>query len=238
MRRGFTLIELLVVIAIIAILAAILFPVFAKAREKARQASCASNLKQLALGILMYVQDYDEMMPREVAWDYSGLVWHWYDQVMPYVKNVQLYACPSTTRSGMNVQPAPPGGQTWWSQSIPVVSYGFNLKMMRNDYPYDTGNTWRTQMKLGQIPRPSEAFLIGDASGPDVCWRIWKLAWAEVCGWQLADCGDINLWRSEDHARHNGGSNIAFVDGHVKWLAAEAILNLDGGCTVPFWGKR
>jgi prepilin-type N-terminal cleavage/methylation domain-containing protein len=94
-RRGFTLIELLVVIAIIAILAAILFPVFARAREKARQASCGSNVKQIALGVLMYVQDYDEM--------FSNLGWcttprlYWWDNVMPYVKNSQLFLCPSAS---------------------------------------------------------------------------------------------------------------------------------------------
>jgi len=108
MRRGFTLIELLVVIAIIAILAAILFPVFAKAREKARQTSCLSNLKQLELGMIMYKEDYDG---RHV---YAGLGaggaaatptgpytgggvtrWWWFDMVTPYLKNKQILTCPS-----------------------------------------------------------------------------------------------------------------------------------------------
>jgi len=80
--KGFTLIELLVVIAIIAILAAILFPVFAQARDKARQTSCLSNTKQVGLGVAMYVQDYDEQFP--IAWGGYGI---WVDQVMPYVKN-------------------------------------------------------------------------------------------------------------------------------------------------------
>src|SRR5512144_498244 len=81
-RRGFTLIELLVVIAIIAILAAILFPVFAQAREKARQISCLSNIKQIGLGVLMYAQDYDETYP--FAWGQTGA---WYESVDPYIKN-------------------------------------------------------------------------------------------------------------------------------------------------------
>src|SRR5258707_167673 len=88
-RRGFTLIELLVVIAIIAIFAAILFPVFAQAREKARAASCTSNIKQVTLGLLMYIQDYDEMMcPCQIG---SGT---WDQLTAPYVKNVQVFACP------------------------------------------------------------------------------------------------------------------------------------------------
>src|SRR5262249_30293508 len=91
-RNGFTLIELLVVVAIIAILAAILFPVFAQAREKARQATCSSNLKQITLGVLMYVQDYDETFP---VWDsaITNLV-DWPDLVQPYIKNKQVSGCP------------------------------------------------------------------------------------------------------------------------------------------------
>ena len=99
-RKGFTLIELLVVIAIIAILAAILFPVFARAREKARQSSCLSNVKQIGLAILAYVQDYDET--------YSALYYYpvnatanncvyWFHKVTPYIKNVQLFKCPSVS---------------------------------------------------------------------------------------------------------------------------------------------
>ena len=92
-KHGFTLIELLVVIAIIAILAAILFPVFARAREKARQASCQSNVKQMMLGILMYAQDYDARFPRHSV-GYHGWA-GWTAQIYSYIKNDQLYRCPS-----------------------------------------------------------------------------------------------------------------------------------------------
>ena len=90
MRRGFTLIELLVVIAIIAILAAILFPVFARAREKARQTSCLSNVKQITLSALMYAQDYDETLP----FGHSYGFW-WYQVLQPYANNEQIFYCPS-----------------------------------------------------------------------------------------------------------------------------------------------
>ncbi|MBI2298772.1 MAG: DUF1559 domain-containing protein [Armatimonadetes bacterium] len=96
--KGFTLIELLVVIAIIAILAAILFPVFAKAREKARQSSCNSNAKQLMLAIRQYTQDYDEVMPRMYwsgsAWEPAASGW-WGGEIGPYIKNAQIFRCPS-----------------------------------------------------------------------------------------------------------------------------------------------
>ena len=108
-QRGFTLIELLVVIAIIAILAAILFPVFARARENARKANCQSNLKQIGLAFLQYVQDYDERMPPcrnspdPCLWPspYNGalVTWSWPQFVMPYLKNFGILKCPSDERA-------------------------------------------------------------------------------------------------------------------------------------------
>lgn len=99
-RKGFTLIELLVVIAIIVILAAILFPVFAKAREKARQSSCVANVKQIMNAVGMYTQDYDEVFPSACVWGYPDPWTFWPHQLQAYIKNWDVYDCPSNVRKG------------------------------------------------------------------------------------------------------------------------------------------
>ena len=126
MKRGFTLIELLVVIAIIAILAAILFPVFARAREKARQSSCLSNTKQLGLAWMQYVQDYDEVVPYTYMGASGGLV-TWWRYLEPYVKNMQVYSCPSAAGDGYG-----------------SIGYGYNARipyvsLAKFEYPSQTG---------------------------------------------------------------------------------------------------
>ena len=138
-RTGFTLIELLVVIAIIAILAAILFPVFARAREKARQASCSSNCKQMALSILMYAQYYDERMPVEFfGWGFITPTWR--EIIAPYVKNTQIFQCPSENQ---------------WPYTYGMDPYWVYL---------NTGNAldYGAALPLAQFARPSETLLIGE----------------------------------------------------------------------------
>ncbi len=140
MKRGFTLIELLVVIAIIAILAAILFPVFARAREKARQSSCLSNVKQLMLGVLMYAQDYDDTL---IAAAYPSPVrpYYWYQCVAPYLNNTQIFICPSK----------------------PGTEYGYGWNYQEFGYYYGShGTGWCT--KLAEIANPAETILLGDNS--------------------------------------------------------------------------
>jgi len=211
-RRGFTLIELLVVIAIIAILAAILFPVFAKAREKARQASCASNLKQLALGALMYAGDYDDTLPffmtmigTTVAWpvgNRSDIYLHFTGQIYPYVKNGQIFVCPSA--------------RTAW------CGYGYNMNLgYWGHYPGRTGPIYDGR-DLGSIAYPAETGMMVDRrnSGNGVC--------CDSCtGWYYV-LGGINYSRSpEAFHPHNEGSNVAFCDGHVKWYKGGAYGDID-----------
>ena len=142
-RKGFTLIELLVVIAIIAILAAILFPVFAKARSKARQAACISNAKQIGLAMKMYMSDYDEMYPFaciDMGTGYTGNAW-WYQLLQPYAKNTGVFLCPERK-------------PTYWN-----CSYSFNMELgyyYAKPDPYAGAYYYATGCSDGDIKRPAE----------------------------------------------------------------------------------
>lgn len=141
-RRGFTLIELLVVIAIIAILAAILFPVFAKAREKARQSSCLSNARQLGTACMSYFQDYDE---RLLHYRYEGDTIppyeSWRDLIQPYIKNTQILTCPSATSE---------------------QGYGWNYQYL--GWPGQGGTSSSAASSLGEVTEPAETVMIGEAN--------------------------------------------------------------------------
>ncbi|MEN6549015.1 MAG: prepilin-type N-terminal cleavage/methylation domain-containing protein [Armatimonadia bacterium] len=198
MRRGFTLIELLVVIAIIAILAAILFPVFAKAREKARQSSCLSNTKQLALAVLSYVQDYDEKFM--FAYLNPPGTW-WYVACQPYIKNAQILICPSKNGTSSD--------------------YGYNMDTL--GYSWGTAGTQVGGTALGAIQSPAETVMLSDSNAG------YSFAGGRVSGSNpVFDTNTYNGWDPANPSpgaafRHNGGSNHAFVDGHSKWLGAQAM---------------
>jgi prepilin-type N-terminal cleavage/methylation domain-containing protein/prepilin-type processing-associated H-X9-DG protein len=214
-RVGFTLIELLVVIAIIAILAAILFPVFAKARSKARQAVCLSNCKQIGSAFLMYLQDYDEWLPinydGRLSWPQSSYIYNpnirnWTWVIQPYIRNTDVWACPSgnfrMTQYGVATFPGA----------------GCNMGM---SYPLSWGNTsptWGKQPTL--CPWPAETFLFGDARTP-VDWAE-GVAFANMYPYGWVDLqppiGYGSVPYGEHLTRHEGGSDIGFLDGHAKWM--------------------
>lgn len=164
---AFTLIELLVVIAIIAILAAILFPVFAQAREKARQAACLSNTKQIALGIMQYAGDYDELLP--VIGDGNQCRGRWQWQLYPYVKNGDVYTCPNlpdnkwsaTTSVATDPNNQPCSAATG---NMSVSGYGWNGALCY-DYRNDpTHKPISPGFSLADIKKPAETLIVGDVS--------------------------------------------------------------------------
>ncbi|MFP4248636.1 MAG: DUF1559 domain-containing protein [Armatimonadota bacterium] len=193
-RTGFTLIELLVVIAIIAILAAILFPVFARAREKARQTSCLSNVKQLSLSMLMYVQDYDERFTVERNIFYAEGGRRWYQAIMPYVQNEQVFFCPSVDRT-----------EAWGG-------YGYNgwgttgSNGLGYRHEYDSGGSAGSQkpIKLSAVEQPSSMMMLGEPRGNTHALRAYTSSYLP---------GDP----------HNEGCNVGHVDGHAKWYKASTL---------------
>ena len=172
-KRGFTLIELLVVIAIIAILAAILFPVFAQARAKARQASCLSNVKQLTLGMVMYSQDYDETFPQwNWGQQYAGgsgpgvEIWNnlWVNAIYPYVKNGQVYGCPDD-RGRLT----PLNSNVFWWTNLPTndtnqwVNRGWVRELLNQKMSYGYNEPFNADgPSLARADRPAQTLLLSD----------------------------------------------------------------------------
>ncbi len=196
--KGFTLIELLVVIAIIAILAAILFPVFARAREKARQTSCLSNMKQLGLASLCYCEDYDERFPPNLI---GQIVIPGYDDgishggittwsvILPYVRNVQIYRCPSITHT-LTYERNGVTQTTDYGWNVGVLWGPFNHLAMEEDYEDAARAAMMTELAAG-------------------CYAYWP--WL--------------LHKSPGHFKHNNGQNVNFLDGHAKWYAKAAFAD-------------
>ncbi|CCW35040.1 prepilin-type N-terminal cleavage/methylation domain-containing protein [Chthonomonas calidirosea] len=241
MRKGFTLIELLVVIAIIAILAAILFPVFARARESARTNSCLSNEKQIGLAFLMYAQDYDETLPSTPfgscptcwpwkAWPGSpGAGWDsvFYTPIQPYIKNVQLLQCPSQNTA--NRWYGSKGLSYMFSEYLQNANYGFSKIAALTAAPAG----------VAQISMVVEGFASGiyndwDNGGPEANHNdgMSRLRWL-----------NYNPW-----VQPHGGPNILYADGHAKFMPQNAIVSyarpsnwkdcrerpvVDPNCNVP-----
>ncbi|HEX8235949.1 MAG TPA: DUF1559 domain-containing protein [Abditibacteriaceae bacterium] len=208
-RSGFTLIELLVVIAIIAILAAILFPVFARARENARRASCQSNLKQIGLGFMQYTQDYDEKYPIKVSEGTGGSARLWIQTIQPYVKSTQLFACPSNPQNRTTYQ--------FWNgvgnqDSGMPVSYLANANIIQ---PGWTGG-------LAQAAINSVSTRILATEGTNV----------QYTSADIADKDSANMQMDRMFAGHLSTVGNLFADGHVKSLKPTATMT-----PVNMWGR-
>lgn len=212
--RGFTLIELLVVIAIIAILAAILFPVFARARENARRSACQSNLKQIGLGIMQYSQDYDEAYPMSVWQNVTanaalGIPMTWRDEIYPYMKSAQIFACPSYAKNKNLV----------WNTILNIpVSYMCNGSLFQ--YNIVSGVGW-FPAKLSQIDQPSQVVMVGEDGVADR-------------GDAVAGRWDQNNTNDEwFNVLHLGTMNMLFADGHVKSMSLTRSVTPTNYWSIP-----
>jgi len=229
-RRAFTLVELLVVIAIISVLAAILFPVFAKAREKARQTQCLSNVRQLGTAAMTYVSDYGEEYPLGCGVDVWGRGYYLYyarvpvqatnpedgSQVMnslqPYIGGTQIYACPSQPR--------------WQVDSGVLVGYGFNgLLSARDDETVQSPSKcfmWCENGRNHTGAALSNAVPVTYPSGgttKGTAFQTWRASGAATA--RMEYWGDVT-----DPPRattHNGGQNYCYCDGHAKWIAEPSV---------------
>ncbi|HEY3333516.1 MAG TPA: DUF1559 domain-containing protein [Capsulimonadaceae bacterium] len=258
-RSGFTLIELLVVIAIIAILAAILFPVFATAREKARQTNCSSNLKQFGLAFVQYCQDYDERMPS--GGNQNGQGNGWACQVYPYIKSRGVFLCPDDAGSGgrdivsygYNVNNVASGSGTppvgkqvsqYVSVSKTIVLFEVvgngNSTGVAYDPTYANYSSWGGDIHPGvDAYSPAGNGLGGnwDPNGYGAGNVLSNLQYAT--GYLLNSNGSAGNFAGAT-GRHNDGSNIAFADGHVKWLKPTMISaggsnTVSGNCGTSVW---
>lgn len=218
-RRGFTLIELLVVIAIIAILAAILFPVFARARDKARQTSCLSNTKQMGLALLQYLQDYDETFPVD-TYDNQNTWWGVY--VQPYVKNTSIWRCPSRPNATLTQNTA---------NSNQYSAYGINWFFLGTQYSgwqfTLDGQTYTSvrSCNLAAVTHPTQTIMVAESSyyngnlnNDGVIYAVYPPG-LTFWPWALP-YGDLSN-------RHSGGGNIVYCDGHAKWSKPENAYKIE-----------
>jgi prepilin-type N-terminal cleavage/methylation domain-containing protein/prepilin-type processing-associated H-X9-DG protein len=240
-KRGFTLIELLIVISIIALLAAILFPVFARARENARRASCQSNLKQIGLAEMQYTQDYDGRMTNvymcrlvqdDLPWGQTNsnltptaYYVYWPQLLYPYTKSTQVFVCPS-------------GWPAFKNKPI-IGHYGANRSIMplgNTGVGAFPGTVTPGRLEV-EINEPAQKYMIADSGNTDWATGWWNGTYVTTGADNRyrvipgrgdaggGSCTTDDNWGDRDcqSGRHFGGVNILFVDGHVKWLTTKTV---------------
>jgi prepilin-type N-terminal cleavage/methylation domain-containing protein/prepilin-type processing-associated H-X9-DG protein len=266
-RNAFTLIELLVVIAIIAILAAILFPVFAQAREKARQTSCLSNTKQIGTSIMMYAQDYDETLPGYRFSDATLLINPFaanakvgtnakraifINQILqPYIKNDQIWKCPSKPNAWVNIDEAGAMGNA----GSGFQSFGGQNSYAMNNYVFKSN----AGFALAGMEAPADTVAMVDGSYYNALPRYACALKADVAGTTFVTVGTSypNYWKNlgnsywgfsdlpnptdiqaldRGKARHSGVLNVMWLDGHSKATPYNRIANINNqAADIVLW---
>lgn len=243
--RGFTLIELLVVIAIIAILAAILFPVFAQAREKARQAYCMNNLKQMATAMLMYSDDYDHLFPPVLGRDPGQTLIYpmtWMAKLQPYVKSTAVFIDPSSGHPSQDWQHSgdilanysyPPTQRSTGHDAVRVTAAPFGTAMWEGIggfYGPPTGNYLEAapSYSQAQVARPAETILICDHLAFD-----WGMVWQHLYYPAPRHIREPDIRLPNGQTAPEGLLNAAFADGHVKALKHEQFWTI-----LPNYSRR
>jgi len=227
-RSAFTLIELLVVIAIIAILAAILFPVFAQAREKARQTSCLSNARQIGIASAMYTQDYDEtIVPAWLLYSLGEVTPFdeplWPRTLQPYMKNTQILSCPSNSqRTPYTPQP---GG---WTALDDLGLYGIFGAYGRNACLADHDAALAGVVEPANSIQFAEAVVLEENIPTAKDFGYYLVFWKAFVRDELCPNGRSQAYAANMSipARwHNEGANVTFFDGHAKWFRQSTLIN-------------
>jgi prepilin-type N-terminal cleavage/methylation domain-containing protein/prepilin-type processing-associated H-X9-DG protein len=237
-RKAFTLIELLIVIAIIALLAAILFPVFSRARENARRSSCQSNLKQIGLGIAQYAQDYDErLVQRRYVFSTtpSTTYYSWKIALDPYIKSTQVWICPSNPKKTVNCSDSNVNG-------INIkTSYGPN-SAYNSDTGTSTPGTNLAKVAVITDPTRDSALHLAQIAAPAT--TIMVVEQTTSTTQPSASYSDFNPLDPGNHgdtlfSGHLGTGNYLFCDGHVKALKPLATIpaSIGGTGTVNMWHR-
>jgi prepilin-type processing-associated H-X9-DG protein len=230
---------LLVVIAIIAILAAILFPVFARARENARRASCQSNLKQIGLGVMQYTQDYDELLPRHFyAGNGTDTDPKWVDVIQPYVKSTQLFTCPSDSQGNRDYVFPPANRVT--PNNDKTGSYGWNNAYWdgNSGVPGVVASGLGNGPALSSVDAPATTIMAGDfqngGGNVDIAWQ--NIASTNAAG--FVDAGASPPRLADIRARHLDTAVMLFADGHVKSMRVGALNQRNANGVLTMFSRQ